>query len=466
VSGTTGARPDDRAGDAAADLGAADVGATRDGARPDAEPDAAASDEAACADAARDALAARVAGLIGRASDPTRPDDPEVPALRDALLVDLLAWQAARVPPYGRLVAARRAAAGSAAAPARVDDPASMPALPTDVFRFARVAAHPPSEDVAVFRTSGTTHGERGVHALRTLALYDLAARAAADAALFPDLAPGAPRMRLVMLAPPPDQAPDSSLSYMLGRFAVWYGRDVVWAIARDASGALHLDAGALTDALEAGCDEGAAVGLLGTSFAFVYAEDALGARRFALPPGSRLMQTGGFKGRSREVPPDTLRAALAARYGVPEPFVVAEYGMTELSSQLYEDTLLRAVAGARAGEGGGPSAMGAPWAAGAPGASGAPSATSARPAADAPPRRLWVPPWVRAEVLDPETLTPAPPGAPGVLRLDDPANLDGVAAVLTSDLAVRDEHGLRLLGRSPGATPRGCSLAIEEALG
>jgi hypothetical protein len=72
----------------------------------------------------------------------------------------------------------------------------------------------------------------------------------------------------------------------------------------------------------------------------------------------------------------------------------------------------------------------------------------------------------VRAEVLDPETLTPAPPGAPGVLRLDDPANLDGVAAVLTSDLAVRDEHGLRLLGRSPGATPRGCSLAIEEALG
>jgi hypothetical protein len=422
--------------------------------------------------AGRDELAARIAGLVARASDPTRPVDPEVPALRDALLCDLLAWQAAHVPCYARLVAARgpRSWPLPHAGGGRV--PSAFPALPTDVFRHARVAVHPPEQDVAVFRTSGTTHGERGVHALRTLALYDLAARAAADAALFPDLVPGGPRLRLVMLAPPPEQAPDSSLSYMLGRFAVWYGRDVVWAMTRDATGSLRLDAHALETALESACDEGMPAAVLGTSFAFVHAEDALGARRFSLPPRSRLMQTGGFKGRSREVPPDELRAALSARYGVPEAFVVAEYGMTELSSQLYEDTLMRALdAAPPLGRPPTPrvarsSTSDTPHAEPPPTSADPARTTLPDPTSDGSPRRLWVPPWMRVEVVDPETLLPVPDGTTGVLRLDDPVNLDSVASILTSDLAVRDSHGLRLLGRSPGATPRGCSLAIEEALG
>ena len=37
----------------------------------------------------------------------------------------------------------------------------------------------------------------------------------------------------------------------------------------------------------------------MGTSFAFVHALDLLAGARFALPPGSRAMHTGGFKGRS-----------------------------------------------------------------------------------------------------------------------------------------------------------------------
>ena len=35
------------------------------------------------------------------------------------------------------------------------------------------IGAHPPSEDAAVFRTSGTTGGARGEHALSTTATYD-----------------------------------------------------------------------------------------------------------------------------------------------------------------------------------------------------------------------------------------------------------------------------------------------------
>jgi len=36
----------------------------------------------------------------------------------------------------------------------------------------------------------------------------------------------------------------------------------------------------------------------------------------------------------------------------------------------------------------------------------------------------------------------------------------------LTSDLARQVGDGFELLGRAPGAMARGCSLAIEEALG
>lgn len=317
---------------------------------------------------------------------------------RDALLRDLAGWQAARIAPYGRLVAR-----------AVERDPLDWPALPTDVFRHVRVAAHPEAEDVRVFRTSGTTSGARGVHAVRDLSLYDRAAERAARIALFADEGP----FDLVVLAPRPEEAPDSSLSYMLGRFEAWFGRTTRWVFPVDDR---------LEAALAAVGD--APVALLGTSFAFVHAEDRLGDARFALPLGSFAMQTGGFKGRSREVAPDALRRAIATRYGVSEARVVAEYGMTELSSQMYE----RLDA--------------------------------------ATPGRLWIPGWVRATVVDPETLAAVPDGTPGILRLDDVANLDTVAAIQTADLAVRHEAAIELLGRAPGAVPRGCSLSVEEALG
>jgi hypothetical protein len=109
---------------------------------------------------------------------------------RDALIDDLAAWQAARIPPYGRLER-------------RGDWP---PALPTDVFRFRRIAAHPEHDDIRVFRSSGTTSKDRSVHAYRDLSLYDYAARVAARHMLFPD----ADEMTLIVLAPPQDEAPDS----------------------------------------------------------------------------------------------------------------------------------------------------------------------------------------------------------------------------------------------------------------
>jgi len=326
-------------------------------------------------------------------------------ALRDRLIEDIAAWQASQIPEYGRL---QRHGTWP-------------PALPTDVFRFRRIATHPVESDLRVFRSSGTTSSDRSVHVYRDLALYDFAARTAARHMLFPDVE----TMPLVMLAPHEDEAPDSSLDYMLARFAEWFGTECTW-VWRD--GALDLQR--LSDRLRSAEDLGVPIAVLGTSFAFVHAEDGLGERRFELPLGSRVMQTGGYKGRSREVDPGALLTAIGQRYGIGAPWIINEFGATELSSQMYETTLREHIDGC----------LGS--------------------------RRLWVPPWVRATPVDPETLEPVEGDTVGILRIDDTANLDSVCCIQTADLAQRLDDGIIVLGRAPGATPRGCSLAVDQALG
>ncbi len=351
-------------------------------------------------------LRARIERLIDRLAQGGRDD-----AQRDALIAELAEQQSNEVEPYRRFLAneARR--------------PAGMlPALPTDVFRFTRVAAHAGSADLRIFRSSGTTAAERGTHAFADLSLYDRAAAAAARYALFADQ----PRHELVVLAPDEREAPDSSLSYMLARFVEWFGTPASSYVWRN--GALQIEE--LVRALTRAEQNGTPVALLGTSFAFVHANDALGARHFALPAGSRIMQTGGFKGRSRSVEPEEMLAQLSARYGLPPQWIVQEYGMTELSSQLYETTLRQA-------------ALGLP-----------PS-----------PRRLWVPGWVRAQPVDPQTLLPVAAGSVGVLRIDDLANVGSVCSIQTSDLARSVGDGIVVLGRAQGALPRGCSITADEWL-
>ncbi len=327
---------------------------------------------------------------------PRSIESPNEEAL-GALLDEVAEWQARHVPPYARLVAARGVGA----------------ALPTDVFRHARVAAHPPSQDVAVFRTSGTT-ANPGEHFFRSLELYESAARLWASQLLFP----GDARMRFVLMDTP---RPGSSLAHMVWSFTDWFS-------ANGAAAAVPCDPNRpaeIAATIEAAVEDGP-VCLLGTSFAFVFAEDALreSGTRFQLPEGSRIMHTGGFKGRTREVDPAQMIEQLSARYGIPPSHVVAEYGMTELSSQAYETTLVQ----------------------------------------PSEPRRLRFPPWVRATAVDPVTLEPTG-DAPGILRIEDLANLDSCGRIQTADLARREGDGWVLLGRAPGAVPRGCSLATEAAL-
>jgi hypothetical protein len=308
--------------------------------------------------------------------------------------------------------------------PEQVSHWTQIPAIPTAAFKEVPLTTFPPEEAVAVFHTSGTTRGGRaGYHYFPTLRLYEAALLPTFAAYVLPDGA----HLPMLVAGPSPRSAPNSSLTHMFGCVVDAFGAAGSGCFWREDD----VDLEALTATLRAHEQAGEPVCLMGTAFALLYVADTMGAAgmRVALAPGSRIVDTGGFKGRTREVPQAELYNHYSRTFGVPPGQIVNEYGMTELSSQYYDRTLRAAESGET-------------------------------------PRLKAGPPWLRSVVVDPETLEPLPPGVPGLARHVDLANLFSVIAVQTDDLAVLHPGGLELLGRAPGAEPRGCSLVMEQLLG
>lgn len=342
----------------------------------------------------------------------------------DGLALEIARYQVSTIPAWARLVAQRGVDLARAATAAEI------PAMVTDAFRFTRIAAHPPGEDAVVFRTSGTTQGDelRGAHPLRTTETYEASLLAWGRSMLLA----GGPLGGGIALCPSSSEAPDSSLSFMVDRFLEAIGPARVGHFVHPARG---LDVEGVARACDEARRHDAAALVMGTSFAFVQLLDAGASARLELPAGSRVMTTGGTKGRTREVDPRVLRRDLAARFGVPTSHVIGEYGMTELASQLYEPDLAAAL-----------------------GVVAKDVRTYDVPAYVAPP-------WLRVTAVDPEDLAPLPDGAIGLARFVDLANVDSAVAVQTADRVRVWGSTVELFGRLPGALPRGCSLALEHLL-
>jgi hypothetical protein len=348
------------------------------------------------------------------------PDTPLPDHRFEALARETFAFQFEHNLPYAAYCTRR------GITPETVDDWRDIPPVPTAAFKEVTLVAGDAARAEAIFQTSGTTRGpqRRGHHYMLDLDLYHRAVLPNFQAHLLPDQA----RLRFVSLIPTARELPDSSLSHMVDVIIERRPNDGEYFM--DSKHGLRQEA--LEEALSECIAQGVPVCLLGTSFAFVHWLDSLAARSrtLRLPEGSRLMDTGGFKGRSRDVPEAELRAAYRDRLGLHDPWCVNEYGMTELCSQFYDDALRNAV--------------------------------YARVPA---PRRRSPPPWVRTRAVNPETLRPVPAGEIGILQHFDLANLFSVMAVQTEDLGRMVDGGFEMLGRAPGATPRGCSVAIDLLL-
>jgi hypothetical protein len=152
---------------------------------------------------------------------------------------------------------------------------------------------------------------------------------------------------------------------------------------------------------------------LLGVSFALLDL-----AEQHPVPlHGVTVMETGGMKGRRKELTREELNAILREAFGLSA--IHSEYGMTELFSQAYSQ-----------------------------------SEGLFHPA---PTMQV-----ATREITDP--LTPQSPGKTGVLNIIDLANIDTISFIATDDLGkVHADGSFEVLGRLDASDIRGCNLLLQE---
>lgn len=310
--------------------------------------------------------------------------------------IELFRVQRKRNPIYRRLCDARKIS--------EIKSWREIPAVPQRLFKETRVFGARVAR--LEFHTSGTTTGRPGVHRMRDEVLY----RAVTEAGFCWNRKKP---WRMIFLHPNPKRAPHSSLSQMLEWWKVAFGSPESISIFREGLDLKRLER-------ELNSLSSTPVFLAGTAFSFVHLLDSWSKFQWKLPAKSVVMETGGYKGRSRELEKGELYSGIRRLFGVKDRQIWNEYGMTELSSQAYAQ-------GFRGEH---------------------------RP-----------PPWARVLVMDPVRECEVKVGARGVVRWIDLANVDSVLAVQTLDLAVRTVKGFRLLGRVAEAERRGCSLGMDSVL-
>ncbi|WP_298966065.1 hypothetical protein [uncultured Methylobacterium sp.] len=292
-----------------------------------------------------------------------------------------------------------------------------IPAVPIKAFKDLTLSCCPPEAAERVFMTSGTTGDSRGRSLHPTMAVWDRSMRDNFRHRVMR----GRAAIRMGLLFPDDESLPNSSLA----RYLTLARREFGAAGSAVFVGPSGLDLSGLFAALAEAEAAGEPYALLGASYAFVPVLDALAAsgRRFALPAGSFVLDTGGFKGRSRELDPDDFYDGLSAAFGIPRSACLNMYGMTELSTQFYDD-----------------------------GNAVCPSVKSG-------------PHWIRSRVVDPLTGEDLPAGERGVLVHHDLAHFNAVSAILTEDAGELVPGGFRLLGRVDGEASKGCSVAVADFL-
>ena len=150
---------------------------------------------------------------------------------------------------------------------------------------------------------------------------------------------------------------------------------------------------------------------LIGVSFALL---DLIEKYQFSLK-NTIIMETGGMKGRRKELVRAELHEVLKNGFGVAK--IHSEYGMTELLSQAYSD------------------------------ANGI----------------FKTPPWMKILIRDTEdALTILPNQKPGGINIVDLANYNSCSFIATQDLGKINENGtFEIIGRFDNADIRGCNLMV-----
>jgi hypothetical protein len=293
--------------------------------------------------------------------------------------------------------------------------------IPDSAFKNSHVYYFPDQPAARVFRTSGTSGADRGAACYSPLGLklMDLSIIENARRHLIQEL----DRPVIIRFVPTVSQAPDMIMAYGMELIATTFGDKARSASVITGSG---VDFERLRSILDQAVSDDQPVVLLGGSFAFVNICDALEklGRSWRLPEGSRTLDGGGFKGRSRVVRAGELRSAITKTFGITAERAFNVFGMTELASQLY-DTNGREIG----------------------------------PLDERPKNNL---PFLQARVRDSYTLAYRDRGE-GLVEIMDACIIDRPHLVLTGDLGLASEDGVAIIGRVERGQARGCSLSLES---
>ena len=273
-----------------------------------------------------------------------------------------------------------------------------IPFLPVSFFQSHKVVSFDGDGQIT-FTSSGTTGSVPAKHYVSNLGLYEMSFKKGFEHFY------GAPHQyAIVALLPGYLERSGSSLIYMMNHLIKESGQPE--------SGFYLNNLQKLAETLEYLHASSKKILLVGVSFALLDL-----AERFPVKiPNAIIMETGGMKGRRRELVREELHDTLKAAFGVET--IHSEYGMTELLSQAYSK-----------GQG-----------------------------------IFEVPSWMKviiSDVNDPLSLSGY--GKTGGINIIDLANLHSCSFIATQDLGrVFPDNTFEVLGRFDYSAVRGCNLMVE----
>jgi hypothetical protein len=307
----------------------------------------------------------------------------------ESIALDLFFYQAQNNNVYGKYL---RLLGINYAEVSKITD---IPFLPVTLFKTQKIITGNNTGHL-VFRSSGTGDGTPSCHYIADHRLYESCFMQTFK------MFYGEPSGYTVLaLLPSYLERGDSSLVYMVS--------GLIGKSPGSESGFYLDDTDRLAEVLMQLEAENRKTMLIGVSFALL---DLVERHRFSLK-NTIIMETGGMKGRRKELTREELHSILKGRTGLAS--IHSEYGMTELMSQAYSE-------------------------------------------ADG---LFKTPPWMRVFIRDAyDPFSYLPPGRSGGINIIDLANIDSCAFIETADLGrSRQDSEFEVLGRFDNSDVRGCNL-------
>ena len=273
---------------------------------------------------------------------------------------------------------------------------ADIPFLPISFFKTHDIIPQG-FEPAILFKSSGTTGMERSKHLVVDPSVYERSFSATYERFI------GPPNEQIILaLLPNYIEQGESSLVYMVDHLIRSTGHTL--------SGFYLGNAQSLLSAIDSARLTGRKIVLFGVSYALLDLAELKPDLSDVL-----VIETGGMKGRRKEMTKEELHRELKAAFGT--AYISSEYGMSELLSQAYSDK----------------------------------------------DGLFELPPWMQVRLRDVnDPMSAVQEGRTGGVDVTDLANIYSCAFISTQDLGKITDGKLQLMGRFDEADIRGCNLLVQ----